>query len=103
MLLLRHQATSTNIDISLRILPFEIEMVDRSQTLKVGNLNLCLPTPEDLIIMKAIAHRHQDLADIQAIATCHPDLNVARIQFWVEQFGAVLELPDLWDDISILL
>jgi hypothetical protein len=102
-LLLRHQATHTNIDISLGVLPFEHEMIQRSQTLKVGTLNLRLPTPEDLIIMKSVAHRPQDLADIQAIAASNPDLDKDQIRFWVEQFGAALDLPALWKEISKLL
>ena len=103
VLLLRHQASGINIDISLGILPFEIEMVERSQSLQIGNLNLRLPTPEDLIILKAIAHRPQDLIDIQAIVASNPNFNKERVQYWVEQFGAALELPDLWKKISNLL
>ena len=103
VLLLQHQASGTNIDISLGILPFEYEMVARSQTLKVGSQHLRLPTPEDLIILKAVAHRPQDLTDIQAIAASHPGLDKERIRAWVEQFGAALELPDLWEKISHLL
>jgi hypothetical protein len=103
VLLMHHQATRTNIDISLGILPFEHEMVERSQTLNVGTLDLRLPSPEDLIIMKSVAHRPQDLADIQAIAASHPELDRDRIQFWVEQFGDALDLPELWEEISILL
>jgi len=103
VLLLRHQASSTNIDISLGILPFETEMVARSQNQQIGSLHLRLPTPEDLIILKAVAHRSQDLTDIQAIAASHPDLDKERVRFWVEQFGAALEMPDLWEKIALLL
>ena len=62
-----------------------------------------LTTPEDLIILKAVANRPQDLADIQAVATSHPNLDKDRIRSWVEQFGAALEIPDLWEKISQLL
>ena len=103
VLLMRHLDSGTNIDISLGILPFEIEMVARSQNLKVGSVYLRLPTPEDLIILKAVAHRSQDLTDIQAIAASHPALDKERVRFWVEQFGAALELSDLWEKISKLL
>ena len=37
-----------------------------------------LPIPEDLIIMKTIAHRPKDLLDIQAILDSHHDLDVAE-------------------------
>jgi predicted nucleotidyltransferase len=103
VLLLRHAASGTDIDLSLGILPFEVEMVERSRIVDLGAIQLRLPTPEDLIIMKAVAHRPKDLADIQAIAASHPDLDKARIQFWVEQFGEALDLPDLWKTISRML
>jgi hypothetical protein len=103
VLLLRHTMSGTDIDLSLGILPFEIEMVERSAVIDLGVIQLRLPTPEDLIIMKAVAQRPKDLADIQAIAASHPDLDRERIQYWVEQFGQALDLPDLWKTISGLL
>lgn len=71
-------------------------MVERSTLVDVGGIKLRLPTPEDLIIMKAIAHRPKDLSDIQAIVASHPDLDKERIRSWVEQFGEALDEPDLW-------
>ncbi len=103
VLLLRHTASGTDIDLSLGILPFEVEMVERSGLVEIGALKLRLPTPEDLIIMKAIAHRQKDLTDIQSVAASHPNLDKERIRFWVEQFGDALDLPDLWKTISGLL
>jgi len=100
VLLLRHTTSGTDIDLSLGILPFEIEMVERSTLVDIGTLKLRLPTPEDLVIMKAVAHRPKDLEDIQAIAISHPDLDIKRIRFWIEQFGEALDLPDLWKMIS---
>jgi predicted nucleotidyltransferase len=78
-------------------------MVERSRVVDVGVIQLRLPTPEDLIVMKAVAHRPKDLEDIQAIAASHPNLDKARIRFWVEQFGDALDLPDLWKIISRFL
>jgi predicted nucleotidyltransferase len=103
VLLLRHVASGTDIDLSLGMLPFEIEMVERSRLIEVGSIKLRLPTPEDLIILKAVAHRSKDMADIQAVALNHPDMDKARIQFWVEQFGVALDLPNLWREIEKLL
>ena len=101
VLLLRHVASQTDIDISLGILPFEQEMVARSQVYEIDQaLKIHLPTPEDLIIMKAIAHRPKDLLDIQGIIGNHPDLDRARIQDWVTQFAELLERPELWEDIA---
>jgi predicted nucleotidyltransferase len=100
VLLLRHEATGININLSLGVLLFEIEMVERSQMMDMGSIQLRLPTPEDLIIMKAVAHRPKDLEDIEAISTNQVHLDKERIRYWVEQFGEALELPDLWKRIS---
>jgi hypothetical protein len=102
VLLLRHRGTGTNIDISLGILPFEEEVVARSIVLEVAGLFLRLPTPEDLIIFKAVAHRPKDLVDIQSIMDSHPDLDRKRIESWVRQFAEALEMPELWDDLARL-
>lgn len=91
VLLLRHTPTQTDIDVSLGILPFEQEVVERSLVHKVDeSLQIRLPTPEDLIIMKAIAHRPKDLLDIQGIIQNHPKLDQQRIQ------DRVLNLQTCW-------
>jgi hypothetical protein len=100
VLLLRHQQSGIDVDISLGILPFEVEAVERSIVRKVGRLAIRLPTPEDLIIFKAVAHRPQDLLDIQAIINAHPKLDRERIKHWVQEFAQVLEMPELWNDIA---
>ena len=103
VLLLRHHTSGIDIDLSLGTLPFEVEMVARSRIVEIGSVKLRLPTPEDLIIMKAIAHRPKDLEDIQAISAGHPDLDKERIRFWVEQFSEALDWPELWPEILKLL
>ena len=103
VLLLRHDASGIGVDISLGMLPFEVEAVERSIIHEVGSVAIRLPTPEDLIIFKAVAHRPKDLLDIQAIAEIHPDLDRERIKYWVREFARALEMPELWDDIATLL
>lgn len=104
VVLLKHVISNTNIDLSLGVLPFEQEMVERSVVHQVdAALQLRLPTPEDLIILKAIAHRPKDMEDIRILADKYQNLDVARIEKWVKQFADVLEMPSLWDDITGIL
>jgi len=103
VLLLRHTSSKVNIDISLGVLPFEEEAVERSVIHNLGTLSIRLPTPEDLIIMKAIAHRPKDLEDIRTIAEKYQTLDVERIQQWVSAFAEILEQPELWNQIEPLL
>jgi hypothetical protein len=103
VVLLRHAASGIDVDISLGVLPFEIEAVERSHEHQAGALRIRLPTPEDLIILKAVAHRPKDLVDIAAVIGVHRQLDVARIRFWVQQFADLLEQPELWTDVEMLL
>ena len=100
VVLLQHQETGIPVDLSLGLLPFEIEAVDRSIMVDAGELQIRLPTPDDLIILKAVAHRPKDMLDIATIIDSHPKLDWTRIQFWVQQFAEVLEMPELWQDIA---
>jgi Nucleotidyltransferase of unknown function (DUF6036) len=68
-----------------------------------STLAVRLPSPEDLIIMKAVAHRPKDLEDIRTVVDKNPKLDVTRIEKWVKQFAEVLEMPELWDDIAGIL
>ncbi|MCQ3937521.1 MAG: hypothetical protein DPW18_10810 [Chloroflexi bacterium] len=100
VLLLRHIPSKINIDISLGVLPFEEEMVERGSIQSTNTLSVRLPTPEDLIIMKAVAHRPKDLEDIRTIIDKHPQLDVDRIRRWTKSFADILEMPSLWTDIE---
>lgn len=103
VLLLQHVPTEINIDISLGALPFEEEMVDRGTVKSTGTISVRLPTPEDLVIMKAVAHRPKDLEDIRTIVDKYPHLDRARIQQWVKSFAEALEMPGLWPQIKAIL
>ncbi len=103
VLLLRHAESGIDVDISLGLLPFEIEAVERSKEYTAGMLRVRLPTPEDLIILKAVAHRPKDMLDIAAIVETQPKLDGKRIRFWVQQFAELLDMHELVTEIEDIL
>ena len=103
VVLLRHEESGIDVDISLGLLPFEVEAVERSEEHQAGALRIRLPTPEDLIILKAVAHRPKDMGDIEAVIAVQEHLDTKRIAFWVRQFAELLETPELWTDLEKLL
>jgi predicted nucleotidyltransferase len=103
VLLLQHQPTGVTIDLSCGVLPFEEELIARARTLTIGSLKLKVATPEDLIIMKAIAHRPRDIADIEAILNVEQNLDLERVRFWVKQFADALDMSELMGDLEKLL
>ncbi len=103
VLLLRHTASSINIDISLGMLPYEIEAISCSKQYKIGKVSYNLPRVEDLIILKAVAHRTKDMLDIRELVNTHKKLNVHYIQKTIKEFAGVLEMPEIWDDIESIV
>src|SRR5581483_8371549 len=103
VVLLRHEPSGTDVDISLGALPFEQEAVQRSQLVRTGNLRVRVPTVEDLIILKAIAHRPKDLLDVRNLVALYSGLDFKRIENWVRQFADLMEGPELWNDIAPML
>ena len=103
MLLLCHQKSGINADIVLGSLPFEREAVARATWVDLGGVLIPLPLPEDLIIMKAVAHRPRDLEDIEAMLAARAELNLRRVRHWVRKFAAALDMTDILTDLEALL
>lgn len=103
VLLMRHRPSGIDVDISLGSLLFEEEAIQRAVEKRIKGVRVSLPTPEDLIIMKAVAHRPRDLADIESILDANPGLDLKRVRLWVKEFGRVLEMPELLEDVEKII
>ena len=103
VLLLKHTKAGINVDLSLGLLPFEKEALKRSKQFKIANITFNLPTPEDLIIFKAVAHRPRDMEDIRQILKVHTKIDKKRIEKIVREFARALEMPEIWQDLKSIL
>jgi hypothetical protein len=95
VLLLRHEPSGIDVDVTLGEVLLEEEIVARATEVKVANVLVPLATPEDLIIMKAIAHRPQDILDIDALLATSPSLDLARVRKWTKLFAEIVEKQDI--------
>lgn len=102
VLLLRHAESGIDIDIILGRLPFEEEAIARSEFHDLGGVRVRLPQVEDLLIMKAVAQRPQDLRDIEGLLDVHPDANLERVREWVREFATAMTMPDLLEGLEKL-
>jgi hypothetical protein len=84
-------------------LPFEENAIRRAVPTEVGGLRVPLPVPEDLLVMKAVAHRSRDIADIESILSAHPDVDEEWIVSTVREFAEALDSPELVTDLVKLL
>lgn len=103
VLLLMHAPTGIPIDISMGALPFEETAIRRGVKMNVGGFHVPVPTPEDLIVFKAIAHHLKDAADIESILEAHPEVDASQILTTVREFAEVLEMPEIVEDLVRLL
>lgn len=103
VLLLKHKESQIEVDISFGVLPFEQEAIQRAKVVSFMKVRLPLPQPEDLIIMKAIARRPRDIADIEGLLAAHPNMDTKRIRKWVKEFAKVLEMPEIYKDLEKIL
>ena len=56
-----------------------------------------IAAPEDVIVLKLIAGRAQDVADIEAILAAKPSLDEAYLEEWVEFWG----VRELWRRVRV--
>ena len=100
VLLMRHQPSSIDIDLTLGGLAFEEEAVGRSRSHDLGGLKLRLPRVEDLLVMKAVAGRPKDIQDIEGLLAANSDLDVAFVRQWVGEFAAAMSMPDMLEALD---
>lgn len=55
---------------------------------------------EDLLVMKAIAHRSKDLQDIEVLLEAHPDVDLNVARQWIREFAVAATMPELLDDFE---
>jgi predicted nucleotidyltransferase len=103
VLLLKHENSGVDIDLSFGALPFERELIDRAEFFVVNAVTVKVATPEDLIVTKAVAQRAKDIVDIETILNIREDLDLSRVRSWVRQFADALETPEVFDTVERLL
>lgn len=103
VLLLRHKESAIDIDVILGGLSFEENAVAQGRTYLVSGVNVRLPRVEDLLIMKAVAHRPRDMQDIEGLLDAHPDTDVSSVRQWVSEFAAATAMSELIEDFDKLL
>ena len=100
MLLLRHSASDIDIDVALAGLSFELQALSLAQVHELGGVPLRLPRVEDLLVMKAFAHRPKDMQDIEGLLAVHPGADLVFVRQWLREFSAAVSMSDLLDDFE---
>ena len=104
VLLLVHAPSRMPIDIIIAGPGPEEAILARRRKLSVGGIQIPVACPEDLIVMKLLAGRSKDLDDISSmLVTLLPELDLALIERFLQEFESALDRNDLWTQLQILL
>lgn len=104
VLLLRHEASGTPIEVSFAWLPFEEEALRRAEPLELAGSSLPVASPEDLVIYKSVAWRDRDRADIERLLRLHGHtIDERRVLDVVRQFAEALDEPERVPALELLL
>jgi len=103
VLLLRHEPSQIDIDVIVGGLPFERAAVASGEWRALGGFDVRLPRAEDLMIMKAIAQRPQDLLDLEALIETHPEADLSHVRHWVREFSVAATMPSLLEEFDHLI
>ena len=100
VLLVRHEPSGIDADIVFAGLAFEEEAIGRSRQIDVADVSLPLPTAEDLIVMKAVADRPRDMADIEAVLDANPEVDLGRVRRWLHEFSSALDSSEMLEEFE---
>jgi hypothetical protein len=71
MLPLRHRSTGIRVNLAIGMSGFEREAIGRATRITAGSGSVPMVTVEDLLVMKALAGRPQDEADLRGLVDLH--------------------------------
>ncbi len=98
-----HSPSAIDVDVVFGALRFEEQALVRARTLTAGGVSFPVATPEDLVVMKMVAHRPQDLIDVESILDAQPRLDLRRVRRWLSEFAAALETPELLEVLEAIV
>lgn len=103
LLLLHHVPSRLNVNVLLAVTPFHTEAVRAAAHEHIYGLDLRVPRPEDLIILKAFANRGQDQIDISYILDLCEGLDLERVRRIVGEVAAATATPEILENLERLI
>jgi hypothetical protein len=95
VLLLRHDPTGVEFDVSFAWTAFEHDAIEASTDASYGNVVAPMARAEDLVVFKAMAARPVDIEDASALLLMHRDIDLDRVRRRLAELAAMADEPAL--------
>jgi hypothetical protein len=95
VLLLRHDPTGVEFDISFAWTAFEHDAIEASTDATYGSVVAPMARAEDLVVFKAMAARPVDIEDASALLLMHKDIDLDRVRRRLAELAAMADEPAL--------
>ncbi len=103
VLLLRHEPSGVDFDVSFAWTEFEHEAIEAATVGTFGTVKAPMARPEDLVVFKAIAGRGKDMDDVVALLALYPKLDLERVRARVRDLAALADTPELARGLDALI
>lgn len=91
-----------DIDIFLAESRFQEQLLVRRRREQLDDLSVWFVSPEDLILLKLLARRPRDLADIGDILFTQGQLDESHMRHWAQELGILVELLKVLDQPPVI-
>jgi len=95
VLLLRHEPTGVDLDVSFAWTAFEHDALAGCTLTTFGGVRAPMCSPENLVVFKAIAGRSKDIEDAEALLTLYPDIDRGHVRARVAELAELAEAPEI--------
>jgi hypothetical protein len=104
VLLLRHEPSGVEVDLSLAWLPFELDAIAAAELVSVHGIRVRVPRVDDLVIYKIVGWRPQDQQDVERLVALHgPRMDLDRVKRLTHELAEALEDPERAEEVEHLL
>lgn len=94
------QGNAIAVDVFLAETPFLESAIARRVRTEIENVTVDVVSPEDLILLKAIARRPRDVGDIIDVRFTQGDLDEAYLRKWAGELGIAAQFEDIWRETA---
>ncbi|MEW5741766.1 MAG: nucleotidyltransferase [Myxococcota bacterium] len=103
VLLVRHQPSGVDLDVSFGWTSFEVEALGQRARARYGKVSAPMASPEDLVVLKAMAARPKDLEDAAALLALYPAIDLGRVRSRLRELAAMANAPEVLDGLEAIV